>query len=284
VERVARKPDRSIEDPNSGFGLSKVRQKRRIEAEITARGATVYADFLFPHLRPDMIVLDLGCGPATISMGIAEAVPQGRVFGVDIDRAGLAAACSDAAVMSRSNLAFAAADGRRLPFRAKVFDAALCHSMLETLSHPASVVMELQRVIRRGGVVGAASVEYGGIILGGAEAADPQRFYDIRQKLWRAEGIEPNTGRRLRGLFQEAGFSRVEASAHYINYGTPDRIIAFAHDRAAECRNQRFQATAARYGIASAEELARLAASWEDWGRDPGAFFAFPWCRVLSWV
>ena len=122
------------------------------------------------------------------------------------------------------------------------------------------------------------------IILGGAETTGPQRFYDIRQQVWRAEGIgEPNMGRRLRGLFREAGFSRTEASAHYISYGTPARIIAFAHDRAAECRNQQLQAAVARHGIAPVEEFTRLAGSWEEWGRDAGAFFAFPWCRVLAW-
>ena len=231
-----------------------------------------------------MIVLDLGCGQATISMGVSEVVPHGRVLGVDIDRAGLAAARGDAATIGCGNIAFAAADGRQLPFRSGVFDAVLCHSILETLSDPRSVVTEVRRVIGRGGVVGAASVEYGGIILGGAETTGPQRFYDIRQQVWRAEGIgEPNMGRRLRGLFQEAGFSRTEASAHYISYGTPARIIAFAHDRAAECRNQQLQAAVARHGIAPVEELTRLAASWEEWGRDAGAFFAFPWCRVLAW-
>ena len=60
-----------------------------------------------------MIVLDLGCGQATISMGIAEVVPHGRVLGVDIDRAGPAAARGDAATIDCGNLAFAAADGRR---------------------------------------------------------------------------------------------------------------------------------------------------------------------------
>ena len=213
-----------------------------------------------------MIVLDLGCGQATISMGVAE-VPHGWVLGVDIDRAGLAAARGDAATISCGNLAFAAADGRQLPFRSGVFAAVLCHSILETLNDPTSVVTEVRRIMKRGGIVGAASVEYSGVILGGARTTDPQRFYDIRQQVWRAEGIaEPNMGRRLRGLFQEAGFGRVEASAHYICYGSPDRIIAFAHDRAAECRNQRLQATVARHGIASAEELTRLAASWEEWG------------------
>jgi len=231
-----------------------------------------------------MIVLDLGCGQATISMGIAETVPNGRVVGIDIDRGNLAVARRDAAAIGHGNLAFAAADGRQLPFRDGAFDAVLCHSMLETLRDPASVVVELRRIIRRGGVIGAASVEYGGIIFGGTETASPQRFYDIRQRLWRAEGIaEPNTGRRLRGLFHEAGFSRVEAAAHYISYGTRDRIIAFARDRAAECRDRRLQTTVTRQGIASPEELTHLATSWEEWGRDPGAFFAFPWCRVLAW-
>ena len=106
----------------------------------------------------------------------------------------------------------------------------------------------------------------------------------VRSRCYEGNRHQPNTGRRLRGLFQEVGFSRVEASAHYICYGTPDRIIAFAYDRAAECRNQRLQATVARHGIARVEELTPLAASWEEWGRDPGAFFAFPWCRILAWA
>ena len=43
------------------------------------------------------------------------------------------------------------------------------------------------------------------------------------------------------------------------------------------------RAAAMRHGIASLEELNDLAAAWEEWGADPAAFFAFPWCRVLAW-
>jgi len=90
-------------------------------------------------------------------------------------------------------------------------------------------------------------------------------------------------GRRLRGLFQQAGFGRVEAFADHISYGTPELVMAFARDRAEECRDQEFRATVTRHGFASVEELTRLAAIWEEWGEDPGAFFAFAWCRVLAW-
>jgi SAM-dependent methyltransferase len=264
--------------------VGKGQRRSRIEAAIKTRGAHVYAGFLLPHLRPDMVVLDCGCGEATIAMGLAEAVPAGRVVGIDLETDSLAAARRYAASIGRANLAWAAADGRRLPFHDEAFEAVLCHSMLETLGDPAPVIAELRRVTKRGGVVGAASVEYGGLILAGEQTAGPRRFYDIRQRLWRVAGIaEPNMGRRLRGLFQEAGFGRVEAFADYISYGTPDRVMTFARDRATECRDQELCATVTRHGIASAEELANLATRWEEWGEDPGAFFAFAWCRVLAW-
>jgi hypothetical protein len=112
----------------------------------------------------------------------------------------------------------------------------------------------------------------------------PRRFYDIRQRLWHAERIaEPNMGRRLRGLFHEAGFGRVTAFADFISYGTAEQVLAFARDRAEECRGRQLRAAVSRHGIASDAELVRLATAWEEWGSDPAAFFAFAWCRVLAW-
>jgi ubiquinone/menaquinone biosynthesis C-methylase UbiE len=258
--------------------------QRPIERAIKARSGEVYARFLVPYLHPGMAVLDCGCGEGTITMGLAEVVPAGQVVAVDLEKDSFAAARRYAASIRRRNIAFAVADGRRLPFRDAAFDAVLCHSVLETLSDPARVVAELRRVTKPSGVVGAASVEYGGIILGGEKTDATRRFYEIRQRLWRAEGIaEPNMGRRLRGFFERAGFGRVEAFADYISYGTPDRIRAFARDRARECRDPELRLAVARHGIASVEELSDLAASWQEWRADPGAFFAFPWCRVLAW-
>ena len=250
---------------------------------IERRGAEVYAAFLRPYLRPDMVILDCGCGEAAIALGLAQALRDGRIVGVDLDKGSLAIAGGYAVAMECGNLAFVAGDGRQLPFRDASFDAVLCHSVLETVADPAKLVEELRRVTKPGGLVGAASVDYGGIILGGGCAEKPQRFYDIRRQLWRAAGIaEPNMGRRLRGLFQAAQFDRVEAFADYISYGTPDRVRAFALDRAAECRDRAWQALVARHAIASVDELLGLADAWEAWSDDPGAFFAFAWCRVVA--
>ena len=153
--------------------MRQAQSRSEVESAINARGADVYAGFLLPYLRPDMAVLDCGCGKATITLGLAEAVPDGRVVGVDLDKDSIWAACYSAALIGRGNLACIAADGRRLPFHDRAFDAVLCHSMLETLDDPTNVIGELRRVTKHGGVVGAASVEYGGLILAGEQTAGP---------------------------------------------------------------------------------------------------------------
>jgi SAM-dependent methyltransferase len=264
--------------------MARARTRQDAEAALEARGAATYAGFLLPHLGPDMTVLDCGCGEATITLGLAALLPAGQVVGVDLDTDNLRVGRCYASLMGRANIRCVAADGRHLPFPDWTFDAVLCHSMLETLEDTENAVAELKRVTKPSGVVGAASVEYGGLILGGDKTEGPQRFYEIRQQMWRAMRIaNPNTGRRLRGLFQAAGFQRVEAFADYISYGTPEQVRAFARDRVIECTNGELQATLIHEGIASRGELERLAEAWQEWGADPGAFFAFPWCRVLAW-
>ena len=107
--------------------------RNQMDAAIKARGADVYAGFLLPHLHSDVTVLDCGCGEATITLGLAEAVLNGWVVGIDIDKDCVKAASCAAAAMRRNNVACIAADGGRLPFHDAVFDAVLCHSMLETV-------------------------------------------------------------------------------------------------------------------------------------------------------
>lgn len=48
------------------------------------RTAEVEAAFLLPHLKDTDYILDVGCGPGTITTGLSKYVTKGRVMGVDI--------------------------------------------------------------------------------------------------------------------------------------------------------------------------------------------------------
>ena len=75
------------------------------QAAIRARGAATYAGFFLAHLRPDMSVLDCGCGSATITTGLAAELGSGRVVGVDLERDGLATARRYAERIGQDNIA-----------------------------------------------------------------------------------------------------------------------------------------------------------------------------------
>ena len=58
---------------------------RTVISAHSARTADDAAAFLLPHLQPGMSVLDFGCGPGTITIGLADAVGEtGSVLGVDV--------------------------------------------------------------------------------------------------------------------------------------------------------------------------------------------------------
>src|SRR5438445_10292399 len=63
----------------------------------TWRTAENSAAYLLPHLRPGMAVLDVGCGPGTITADLAALVSPGRVVAVDSAPAILAQAAAPAA-------------------------------------------------------------------------------------------------------------------------------------------------------------------------------------------
>jgi len=126
---------------------------------LISRSAAVYADFLQPHLTAGDAVLDVGCGTGSITVGLASRVD--RVIGVDLDDAEFVDARAHARRSGIDNVEFRAGSVYTLDFPDRRFDACLAHSMLETLDRPVDAMREVHRVLKPGGVVGVASVEYG---------------------------------------------------------------------------------------------------------------------------
>jgi ubiquinone/menaquinone biosynthesis C-methylase UbiE len=250
-------------------------------AKLADRNASDYADFLIPYLTPTSRVVDVGCGEGTISVGLAEVA--GHVVGVDLDDAAVADARRNATKRGIGNVEFREGTVYSLRLPDNDFDACLCHSVLEEIDRPLDALHEIKRTLKSGGVLGAACVEYGGLILAGPKEPLLRRFYAIRERTWQLDaGSDPYRGRALRGLLANAGFEGVVATAKYFSYGTSDAVRAFGMARAEDCRDERYATSAQAHGLATVRDLRAMENAWFEWSQSPHSYAAFAWCRATG--
>ena len=87
------------------------------------------AAYLLPFLEPGMRLLELGCGPGTIPVGLANAVSPGEVHGVDMEESQIAMARAAAESGTHSNAIFHVGDALSLPFEDGFFDVVHSHAV-----------------------------------------------------------------------------------------------------------------------------------------------------------
>lgn len=164
------------------------------------------------RLQAGSRALDVGCGPATDTIALAQQVGEkGRVVGVDFDAAMVAAANASAAEAGVSaRMHHLRASATALPFPTETFDA--CHSerlLLHIANYPRAFA-DMLRVTRRGGWLVCTETDWGTLSIDHPDA-------DIERRLarFKAEQSVHNgfAGRRLYRLFRQAGLHAIEVFA-----------------------------------------------------------------------
>ncbi len=181
------------------------------------RHAARDAAFLLPFLKPGMTLLDCGCGPGTITVGLAQAVAPGEVVAVDVEASQVALARRHASDRKATNLRVEAASVYRLPFPDRSFDVVFSHALFEHLQEPEAALEEIRRVLRPGGLAALSSPDWAGNVMAPRDP-DVERAAEIYQAIQRKNGGNPHVGRDFARLLQEAGFSRIRLSALYDCY------------------------------------------------------------------
>ena len=110
--------------------------------QFAARQAMGPAAFLIPHLRPGMSLLDVGCGPGTVTQGLAKVVAPARVVGCDLETGMIERARALADEAGAGNLSFRTGDILDLPFEDGQFDIVFSAAVTEHLTNPIDAVKE----------------------------------------------------------------------------------------------------------------------------------------------
>lgn len=273
----------TVDESRIGLSLASPREEPIVSFEdlLRNRSAAEYGDFVLPSIGSGDRVLDVGCGPGSITIGLAQIA--GYATGIDVDDAEFTDARAHAADHGISNVEFREGSIYELDQPDASIDACTLFSMMETLDDPLAGLAEIRRVLKPGGLLGASSIEYGGLILHGPAEPLLRRFYELRLKLWDAQGdVHPYRGRELRGLLLEAGFEQVEAWITYFSCGTEERVRTFGLGRAADCRDEWYVGGLTEGGFADQNEIDALEQAWTTWAESPDSFAAFAWGRATG--
>lgn len=84
---------------------------------MAVRTADNFASFFTSYLTPGMSLLDVGCGPGTITVGLAAKVAPGQVVGIDVGASEVAKAAEHANSLGLKNTRFEVGDATALKFK-----------------------------------------------------------------------------------------------------------------------------------------------------------------------
>jgi SAM-dependent methyltransferase len=242
----------------------------------TARNS---AGYLLPHLAPGTTVLDVGCGPGTITVDLAELVHPGEVLGLDTDEDVLETARAEAAARGLTNVAFELGTVYGLGERA--FDVVHAHQVLQHLADPVSALREMGRVAGDRGLVAVRDADYAAMAWY-PESPMLDRWRELVRSVTRANGGQPDAGRRVAGWARAAGFGTIEAGASTWCFTAPEDRRWWADSWADRVVASSIAEAAVRLDLADHAELAGISAGWREWGDHPDGWFVVVHGEVLA--
>ncbi len=159
---------------------------------MSARAAAQRAVFAQPLFGPGLRVVDVGCGPGSITLGASDSARR----------------------PGRSTVDFLTASAGSLPFADESMDVAFSHALFEHLANPLEALAELRRVLRPGGRLALSTSDWGKARLR-PKTANVDAALRGHYLLLRRAGGDPFAGRKIADLCATAGFTAIQTKTRY---------------------------------------------------------------------
>jgi len=236
------------------------------------RTAENSAGYLLGHLSPGASLLDVGCGPGTITVDLAGRVAPGRVTAVEITDEALGLARTEARTRRAENIDFAVADVHALDLPADTFDVVHAHQVLQHVADPVRALREMRRVCRPGGVVAARDSDYAAFTWF-PRVPELDEWLALYRRAAQANGGEPDAGRRLLSWAHIAGFTEVTAAASTWCFATPADRQWWGGMWADRILRSDLARQALTSELATEDDLRRISRGWRAWADAADGWF-----------
>ena len=240
------------------------------------------APYLLPHLKPDMKILDVGCGPGSITISLAKHVPSGHVTGVEYVPDPLEGARALAQAEDVSNITFQEGNIHALPFGDNIFDVVHAHQVLQHIADPVHALKEMRRVAKDGGIVACReSAELSWY----PESVGIAKWREVTERMQLAKGGNPHPGRMIHVWAREAGFDSgsVKRSAGAWCFGSDGERAYWGGSMEERARSSGFAKNVVEEGFAEPGDLEVIARGWRQFVEDEDAWFGLLHGEILCW-
>ncbi|MBT3154168.1 methyltransferase domain-containing protein [Streptomyces sp. CHD11] len=246
----------------------------------TWRTAENSAAYLLGALEPGTRILDVGCGPGTITADLAALVPDGHVTGLDREPRILEQARAVARERGLTNMDFAAGDVHALDFPDDSFGVVHAHQVLQHVGDPVRALREMRRVTAPGGLVAVRDSDYAAMTWY-PPSPGMDDWLDLYRRVARANGGEPDAGRRLKSWALAAGFTDITAGSDTWTFSTAEERSWWSGLWADRTVASAYAERAVEGGHATAEQLRKTAAAWRAWGEREDGWFGVLHAQLL---
>lgn len=239
------------------------------------------AEYLRPHLAEGARLLDVGAGPGSITVDFAAHVAH--VTATEIDETALSLSRDLAASRGLDNIDFSVEDVHALSFGDDSFDIVHAHQVLQHVGDPVQAMREMRRVTAPGGVVAVRDADYAGFIWFPV-LPELDRWLDLYRRAARANGGEPDAGRRLLAWARAAGFDDITATSSTWTYATPEDRSWWGGMWADRILESALARQLVDSDMASPDELRQISDAWKRWADDGDGWYLVPHGEIIARV
>ena len=256
------------EDSDTQNESKKAAVYEKFGAIFASRTVAKCCAYLQPHIKPTSRILDVGCGPGSITIGLARLVPQGHVVGVDISSDALARARSIGQALDITNLEFMQGDAQAMQAHSdESFDIVHSHQLLLHLSDPVGALREMRRLVKPGGIVAARDVATTIVVPMNPVLGKQLELFD---RIYSDRGAHADGGKYTHVWAHEAGFAwdKMEMSCGAWEFSGAEGRQAWT-----ESAKDSLRKVAVAGGYATEEEMDEARIAWDEWGKKDDARF-----------